>query len=544
MPPLLKSKTRFSLKPYDRELIAASFDDISLWYQGYFDRTLFPWQRYFLEYPAKDRMAIAGIRSGKSYVAAVLLLHFAQVRPWSMLLNTCFTVEQAKIVYRTICELCELPRFRHWVANIERSPYPAVHLVNGSEIWFRSVGYEAESLRGYEFDAINADECSYIRSRQTIATLQGRLLGKNQRTGETRYGLFSQISSPDGKGTWVYDRWKLGDPAYPGADPTKYLSLRIRTFDNPLLDREALAHVMAGYTEAQRRQELEGEFLDKEGAVFRMDDITDACSDLHKPVRDLTAQIRQWQERGRPKRKAVEDDVLARAAELAQYADLLHFELDPAPGRRYLQSWDLGKKATEKGRNAAVGMIFDITDVPWLMVGFKYCPNQPYLRTIEDITRLHEKYNGDSYDCHTVIDATGAGGDVINEILTEEKHLKIDALTITGTNKPDIINAGVLALERTRVHFPFIKRFVDQLSWYVRDDKEIAQDCVIAYCMAMYRAHELVGLRVNRIHDPARTTPGGSQLLTPAPRVNYRRNVKIWTPTYNRYAAARRRSRA
>jgi hypothetical protein len=40
--------------------------------------------------------------------------------------------------------------------------------------------------------------------------------------------------------------------------PKRYLSLRVKTFENPLLDKDVLREIMADYSERMIRQELRG----------------------------------------------------------------------------------------------------------------------------------------------------------------------------------------------------------------------------------------------------------------------------------------------
>lgn len=134
----------------DREILPRCKYDLDLWMRGYFDGQCFPYQRYFYHAPQKDKMLIAGIRTGKSRLVSMAFLHFAQYHPYSRLLNTSISSEQAKIVYQNCLEFCENPRFSHWVEHVQSSPYPTIRLVNGTELWFRSIGYEGELLRGYQ----------------------------------------------------------------------------------------------------------------------------------------------------------------------------------------------------------------------------------------------------------------------------------------------------------------------------------------------------------------------------------------------------------
>ena len=144
----LKKTTAFMMNSLDKEILTRCQYNIDLWAQGYFDAHLFRYQQEFYHRPQKNKLLIAGIRTGKSYVASRGFLHYAQYHPYSRLLNTSISSEQAKIVFNNCLELCNAPRFKHWIEHVQSSPYPTIRLVNGSELWFRSIGYDAELIRG------------------------------------------------------------------------------------------------------------------------------------------------------------------------------------------------------------------------------------------------------------------------------------------------------------------------------------------------------------------------------------------------------------
>jgi len=126
----------FRLTSGDRAFLAqANPGDHQLFAQYYFDVDLFPWQQYFLGYPVKDKLAVAGIRTGKSFATAVGLLEFAYWNPGSRGLNVSITADQALIIFNDIISLAQLPRFRHLIKRVVTHPYPVIELYNGSEIW-------------------------------------------------------------------------------------------------------------------------------------------------------------------------------------------------------------------------------------------------------------------------------------------------------------------------------------------------------------------------------------------------------------------------
>lgn len=541
--PLLPAK-RFQLYSWERAALEAGATNIAVWAKAYFDVDLFPWQQYFYHYPVKDKMGIAGIRVGKSFLAAMAALHFCHYHEYGAFLNTSITTEQAKIVYHTCLTYCQEQPFAHWVAKVERSPHPKITLINGSTLDFRSVGFEAETLRGFEWDFINIDECAYIGSYTTIQALIGRLAGTNKITKQPRAGWLWQISSPKGKGSWVFDRWKRGDPAFIEADLSRYLSLRIRTTDNPKLTDEIIAKMMASFTDRMIRQELEGFFLDSDQTEFALATVQRLYDQSRSAAADLQREVETWladQERHKPQRGRRRGDtrvetILSQANEhRSGTADIEHFALPPQPGHRYLASWDLGKKANEKGRNATVGLLLDLTNQPWRLVGYRYLTNQSYLTACDYIQQWHERYNELGARCHTVIDATGKG-DVLNEVLRSERHLDIDGLVFSGSSKPDIITAGRLMLEQELLVAPFLRRLVDELTAYERYDRDLVQDHVMALCMAAYRALEREGMRL----VPATNSLDAYQHMSGAERVNYRRARAVLTTNMLRYRARRR----
>ena len=502
MPPntsLTKPKP-FQLTPADRIVLS----DIGpqrhdLWAKYYFDVDLFAWQKYFLAYPAKNKLVVAGIRTGKSFVAACGLLHYAYWNPGSRSLNVCITADQAQIIFNDILMLAGSGKFTHWVTKVVNHPYPAIHLANSAEIWSRSIGGasgDASTLRGWEFDVINVDEAAYVVNEMAIRTLQGRLIGVNKMTKQPRHGLLQMTTTPKGAKTWLYDRWKLGDVTYPGSDPRKYLSLRARTYDNLLLDPDAIELALADYSERQRLQELEGIFV-SDDSLFSLEDLVSCAGKDMEDVFDLSMVDVDIIE--------LERDIIAFLKAAGKYHEdkqghgvpqtIEHYELEPQPGHTYVAGWDLGARAVisgvAEGRNATVGAVFDITRRPWRMVAYKYDTFGKYTISMAWVKQWHDKYNSRGATCYTRIDALGPG-DVIHQILEEEQY-RIDGFKAATISKGTMLQAAAYAIERRWIRWPFIRRLIDQFQGYDPDDKHIAQDIVIAISQAIHLAREIEG---------------------------------------------------
>lgn len=480
----------------DKQILAATSNNLSLFCEHFFEIEPIPWQTYFYHAPQKQKIVVAGIRSGKTFGASIGFLHYATFHPWARIANASISLDQAKIVFYSALELASKLNFERFVEDSVRHPFPTIKMVNGAEMWFRSVGYEAELWRGQEFDWINVDEAAYIPHATTISTLQGRLLGKNPMTGKFRDGIFTITTSPRGRG-WLYEMWRKGDPNYPEADPKTYLSLRVRTLDNPHLNPLQLEIVMANYTERQKQQELEGAFLDPEDAVFSWESIQ-AMSDIdgRTEVQALVSEIDRVEE-----------------GTYKQFSnnDYQRFDLGPKKGHSYVISWDIGTTATRHlGRNATVLFVIDITQRPWKIVGYRRESVASYPQIIEWIRETDYRYkNLGNSQAWTVIDATGSGN-VVHEILQDQYNLDVDGMVYSMATKPEVITAGQVCLDRRYVISPPIRAVMDEFSSYEMNDKRIVQDCVMALCQGLYHARMRAG-------DYARTFSGETLATRVAP---------------------------
>lgn len=502
MPRKQIQKVPYALTDIDKQILEATQNDISLFCQHYFEIEPMPWQVYFYHAPQKQKIVVAGIRSGKTFGASIGFLHYATFNPWTRIANASISLDQAKIVFYSALELASKYNFERFVEDSVKHPFPSIKMVNGAEMWFRSVGYEAELWRGQEFDWINVDEGAYIPHVATIATLQGRLLGKNPMTGKYRDGKFTITTSPRGRG-WLYEMWRKGDPNFAEADLDNYLSLRVRTLDNPHLNPAQLEMVMANYTERQKQQELEGAFLDPEDAVFSWESIQ-AMSDIEgrQDVAELIKKV-----------DAIEE------GSFKQFSsnDYQRFDLGPEKNHSYIISWDIGTTATRHlGRNATVLFIIDITDRPWKVVGYRRETVASYPQIIGWIEETSRRYKmGGHTQTWTVIDSTGSGN-VVKEILEDQFNMAVEGLVYSMATKPEVITAGQVCLDRRYVISPPIRAVMDEFSSYEMNDKRIVQDCVMALCQGLYHARlragdyarglsgEVVATRTNTIAERPR----------------------------------------
>jgi len=139
-----------------------------------------------------------------------------------------------------------------WIVGRNRTELK-LSLVNGSEILFRSMD-EPERARGLNLRGCHLDEASLMDASAydiVIASL---------RSG-AEAGWLSATFTPKGRHHWTYERFGTGAP-----DTALF---RCATKDSPFLPPEFYESVRARYTQWFAQQELEGEFIDAEGALFR-----------------------------------------------------------------------------------------------------------------------------------------------------------------------------------------------------------------------------------------------------------------------------------
>lgn len=137
--------------------------------------------------------------------------------------------------------------------NIKLSPPPEIRLNNGAEILFRSAD-TPDRLRGPNLSGVWMDEAS-LMSREAYDISIGRLREAGER------GWLSATFTPKGPSHWTFEVFGSGRP--------DTVMFRARTKANPFLAKSFVAGLEQQYGDTNwARQELEGEFVQLEGAEF------------------------------------------------------------------------------------------------------------------------------------------------------------------------------------------------------------------------------------------------------------------------------------
>jgi predicted phage terminase large subunit-like protein len=212
---------------------------------------LHPAQTRFRTSKATYRGFVGGRGSGKSYVGALDMLLRAGAAPGTYLAASPTYTMLKDASLKTFLDLGKQLQL---LKDFRRGDMFAT-LVNGATVLFRSTD-EPERLRGPNLSGVWLDEASQMHpDAYSIAIACLREGG--------RQGWMSCTFTPRGRQHWTYERFAAAGP------DTELISCR--TADNIFLPDGFVETVAGKYTLTQQRQELLGEFVDVEGALFRRD---------------------------------------------------------------------------------------------------------------------------------------------------------------------------------------------------------------------------------------------------------------------------------
>jgi predicted phage terminase large subunit-like protein len=170
--------------------------------------------------------------------------------------------------------------------DIRKGAPPAIKLKTGAEVIFRS-GDDPEHLYGPNLSGIWLDEAS-LMAHDVFNVGIGRL----REAGEQ--GWLSATFTPKGLSHWTYQVFASG---------RKNTALfACRTKDNPFLPEDFATTVAGQYTSQLALQELEGQFIETEGGLFKRDWFRYADA-----LPKMVSRVRAWDLAATPKEKKSHD---------------------------------------------------------------------------------------------------------------------------------------------------------------------------------------------------------------------------------------------
>ena len=434
-------------------------------------------RRWLREAFAPINVLVPGNRFGKSTVTAMRHLWFATIKfvprgaqfietaekPYQTI-SLAYSSEQAKIVFEMVRSIALSETFSPLVKDIKESPYPKIELFNGSVIHVRSAHDGGKYVDGFEYRFISLDEAGYIDDLKSLVNgvLLMRLAGG---------GILDLLGTPKGissQGLYWYATRAL-------SSAPRYYGMRGSIYDNPFLqkkDIEMRDQLLTASDPNLRAQVIYGDFVDFSGLAFSHD----SRENMFRP--------------GMP----LHEDYLS--------------------DHKYVQAWDLGRRD-----DYTVGWTLDVSSEPWRAVDFQRLRQVPWETIYDLIIAKAVEYNVD----YPRIDATGPGGDVVEEELYKRERPVEPYRMQSQAKKLDLINTLQVVMDWNRrqigetvtvdengfesrhpvmeeplpstdewglLRVPPIPVVIDEFGVYRLDDKKLRQDTVIALAMAAHRAFE------------------------------------------------------
>ena len=211
---------------------------------------LHPLQRAIVDSPAKRKVVCAGRRSGKTTLAAYMAVTWLLNGKRVLLSST--SQDQADVFWEYVTD---------WLAPLLGTPYLYKHEVKrllrlgAGQIWVKT-GRNPDALRGGMADLLVLDECAYLDANAW------RKVGAPMLADTDGTAVF--ISTP-ARRNWFFELYQQAQQSSDG----RWQAWHFTTLANPYLAPDALAALTADMTQDDYAQEIEAQFLEGAGSVFR-----------------------------------------------------------------------------------------------------------------------------------------------------------------------------------------------------------------------------------------------------------------------------------
>lgn len=379
-------------------------------------------------------------------------------------ISVAMSADQAEIVFKEAKRLLAAPALKPLVRQTYVTPFPRIEFVNGAVMHCRSAHDDGKFVDGHRYSFLSVDEAGWIGNLRHLmnGVLLMRLAGG---------GMIDLIGTPKG----YNDLYFYAERGMRGVDG--YYTQRGSIYDNPFLpeaDIRVRDRLLASADPKVREQVLFGDFVDFSGLAFTRDQRDNA------------------------------------------FDPALPHEVPYRDGHRYVAAWDLGRQT-----DYTVGIVLDVTVRPWQLVRYVRLNRVAWEEIYATIGRVAKEYRVR----WSTIDATGPGGDVIEEELTK-RGVNVDGYkSSTKSLKVDLINTLQNALDEGRgsvgereeqdesgnrfrvpvlqapgegwgaLRLPMIVQLMDEMGVYQLDDKDLAfTDSVMALALAVHAAYEIEGV--------------------------------------------------
>jgi predicted phage terminase large subunit-like protein len=208
-------------------------------------------QRDFLHSEVLYRAFCGGIGSGKSWAGSYDLIKRAKAGRLYMVIAPTYQMLSDSTLRSFLAVAGQIGVVN--MGEVKKSAPPSLRLRTGAEVLFRSAD-EPSRLYGPNLSGIWLDEASLMP--QDVFNVG---IGRLREAGEQ--GWLTATFTPKGKTHWTFEVFNTGRP--------NTAIFFAKTSDNPFLPADFHKNVRAQYTSHLALQELEGQFVDVEGSLFK-----------------------------------------------------------------------------------------------------------------------------------------------------------------------------------------------------------------------------------------------------------------------------------
>ena len=345
-------------------------------------------QREWLENSTKaENVLVTGNRWGKSFVAAVKVLHRAIYRLRKLEFDRCgkyhivtasITQDQASIIFDQVVRIVRgLPWLEALMTTLVRTPYPRMTFGNGAVVEARSTQNRGEYLLGHDYDLFIFDEVAFESDPEYVVeeVIQMRLAD--------REGKLDLVSTPNGR-NWFYRRAREVNKG----SRNGYFQLG-DSRENVYISQDFLKERLTHFSEHRVQQNIMGQFVDSGGEILKGSYVDKALASFGAAKQDT-------------------DDTGA-----------------TDNTKRFISGWDLARKKT-----ATVGVTVEVIDGVARVVALERFKRFDWNVVVEKIKQRQLRYPGE-----LIVDATGLGDVVVEQL----KEFNPVAVIFTAAAKAEML---------------------------------------------------------------------------------------------------------
>ena len=251
------------------EVTEEDFKHPVLFQMAYLNQKPHKKQQEVLLSPNKNKIVIAGRRSGKTQMIAGELVRGGVLKIYPRQIVIAPRFKQSLIVLNKILFVMQRAGVGNDIEKILRSPYPKIIFKSGAEIDFASAD-NPDSLRGEAYDRVFIDERAFIK--------EGAMLVIKPLIFDTGAPIW-ETTTPWGKGE-LRDRWERG---MSGRD-TDIGCFHYNYKDNPYLSEEGVKEIEKdikeyGEDHVYVQTEIYGNFVEDVDSYFSQELIKESIDE-------------------------------------------------------------------------------------------------------------------------------------------------------------------------------------------------------------------------------------------------------------------------